>query len=51
MGKMNQKQLLDKVGHFKDRDIYRELGVTPAADLHTIKSAYRKKALACHPDK
>lgn len=39
---------MDKV---KDLDLYLLLGVDPDADDSTIKSAYRKKALKCHPDK
>lgn len=35
----------------KDLDLYLLLGVDPDADETTIKKAYRKKALTCHPDK
>ena len=35
----------------KDLDLYLLLGVDPDADESTIKKAYRKKALTCHPDK
>eukprot|EP00088_Acartia_fossae_P020911 TRINITY_DN2241_c0_g1_i2.p1 TRINITY_DN2241_c0_g1~~TRINITY_DN2241_c0_g1_i2.p1 ORF type:complete len:297 (-),score=88.69 TRINITY_DN2241_c0_g1_i2:197-1087(-) len=39
---------MDKV---KDKDLYELLGVEPDADEKTIRKAYRKKALTCHPDK
>ena len=39
---------MDKV---KNQDLYLLLGVEPEADENTIKKAYRKKALTCHPDK
>jgi molecular chaperone DnaJ len=29
---------------------YDLLGITPAADLEQVKSAYRRLAKACHPD-
>uniref|UniRef100_A0A023F797 Putative molecular chaperone dnaj superfamily n=1 Tax=Triatoma infestans TaxID=30076 RepID=A0A023F797_TRIIF len=32
-------------------DVYELLGIPPAAEERTIKKAYRKKALTCHPDK
>ena len=35
----------------KDVDWYELLGVATDADENTIKKAYRKKALSCHPDK
>jgi len=35
----------------KGLDLYELLGVEVAADAKTIKKAYRKKALTCHPDK
>jgi molecular chaperone DnaJ len=34
-----------------EQDYYELLGVTRGVDLHTIKSAYRKLAKECHPDK
>jgi len=34
-----------------DKDLYALLEVEPDADDKTIKKAYRKKALTCHPDK
>ena len=39
---------MDKV---KNMDLYLLLGIEPEADETTIKKAYRKKALTCHPDK
>jgi curved DNA-binding protein CbpA len=33
------------------KDYYRILGLQPAATLADIKSAYRKKAFALHPDR
>jgi len=35
----------------KGLDLYELLGVEVMADAKTIKKAYRKKALTCHPDK
>ena len=35
----------------KGLDLYELLGVEVVADAKTIKKAYRKKALTCHPDK
>ena len=35
----------------KDLDLYLLLEVDTDADVKTIKKAYRKKALSCHPDK
>jgi curved DNA-binding protein CbpA len=35
----------------KDLDLYELLEVEPDADEKTLKTAYRKKALTCHPDK
>lgn len=35
----------------KDIDVYQLLDIPPDADEKIIKKAYRKKALACHPDK
>jgi len=35
---------------FGPKDYYKILGVSPTADLNEIKSAYRKRAFACHPD-
>jgi len=35
----------------KDLDLYLLLEVDTDADVKTIKKAYRKKALTCHPDK
>ena len=35
----------------KGLDLYELLGVEVGADAKTIKKAYRKKALTCHPDK
>ena len=35
----------------KGLDLYQLLEVEVAADAKTIKKAYRKKALTCHPDK
>lgn len=35
----------------KKKDYYRTLGIKPDADLKTIKSAYRKLAKECHPDR
>ncbi len=35
----------------KKKDYYKVLGVSRDADLKTIKKAYRKKAIAAHPDK
>lgn len=34
-----------------DQDLYQLLGVETNADETAIKTAYRKKALSCHPDK
>ena len=34
-----------------EQDYYELLGVTRGADLHTIKSAYRRLAKECHPDR
>lgn len=34
-----------------DQDLYQLLGVEANADDTAIKTAYRKKALSCHPDK
>jgi len=33
------------------RDYYEILGVAKTADAKTMKSAFRKKAMACHPDR
>jgi len=33
------------------RDYYEILGVAKNADAKTMKSAFRKKAMACHPDR
>lgn len=33
------------------RDYYEVLGVSRDADAKTLKSAFRKKAMACHPDR
>ena len=33
------------------RDYYEVLGVEKGADAKTMKSAFRKKAMACHPDR
>ena len=41
-------KLMDKV---KNMDLYLLLEVEADADENTIKKAYRKKALKCHPDK
>ena len=35
----------------KGKDLYLLLEVEPGADEKTIKTAFRKKALTCHPDK
>jgi len=35
----------------KNEDLYKLLEVDPEADTKTIKKAYRKIALTCHPDK
>ena len=35
----------------KDLDLYKLLEVNFEADEATIRKAYRKKALKCHPDK
>ena len=35
----------------KNQDLYQLFGVANDADEATIKTAYRKKALVCHPDK
>ena len=35
----------------KNQDLYELFGVANDADEATIKKAYRKKALSCHPDK
>ena len=35
----------------KDHNFYQILGVDSNADDVTIKKAYRKKVLLCHPDK
>jgi hypothetical protein len=35
----------------KDLDLYQLLEVEQDADEKTLKTAYRKKALTCHPDK
>jgi DnaJ family protein C protein 17 len=35
----------------KDQNLYQLFGVANDADEATIKTAYRKKALVCHPDK
>ena len=35
----------------KGLDLYELLGVEVTSDAKTIKKAYRKKALTCHPDK
>jgi len=35
---------------FRDKDYYAILGVPPTASHQAIKSAFRKKALATHPD-
>ena len=32
------------------RDYYETLGVAKTADAKTMKSAFRKKAMECHPD-
>ncbi|KAF7996340.1 hypothetical protein HCN44_001972 [Aphidius gifuensis] len=39
------------MGDLMDLDLYDLIGVAPTASLDEIKSAYRKKALSCHPDK
>ena len=36
---------------FIEKDLYALLEIEPDADEKTIKKAYRKKALTCHPDK
>ncbi|XP_075144973.1 dnaJ homolog subfamily C member 17 [Haematobia irritans] len=36
---------------FEDTNLYDVLGVDPEASENEIRKAYRKKALACHPDK
>jgi len=33
------------------QDYYRTLGIETTADLETIKRAFRKKAMVCHPDR
>jgi len=33
------------------RDYYETLGVAKNADAKTLKSAFRKKAMECHPDR
>ena len=33
------------------RDYYEILGVDKGADEKTMKSAFRKKAMGCHPDR
>ena len=35
----------------KEKYLYLHLEVEPGADKNTIKTAFRKKALTCHPDK
>ncbi|CAI6354980.1 unnamed protein product [Macrosiphum euphorbiae] len=35
----------------KDLDLYRILGIKRSATKKEIKTAYRRKALQCHPDK
>ena len=37
--------------YFIEKDLYALLEIEPDADEKTIKKAYRKKALTCHPDK
>ncbi|XP_013099037.2 dnaJ homolog subfamily C member 17 [Stomoxys calcitrans] len=36
---------------YEDVNLYELLGIEPEAQEHDIRKAYRKKALACHPDK
>lgn len=56
-GRSNQDihQRLQKAQHIlkqsKKKDYYKVLGVSRDADLKTIKKAYRKVAIAAHPDK
>ena len=35
----------------ENMDLYQLLGIESDADDATIKTAYRKQALLCHPDK
>ncbi|XKL62021.1 hypothetical protein PGB90_001854 [Kerria lacca] len=39
---------MDEIKHL---NLYALLDVSPSADVKVIKTAYRKKALTCHPDK
>ena len=39
------------MNRLKDLDLYKLLEVTFDAEESTIRKAYRKKALQCHPDK
>ena len=41
-------KVLDRI---KEVDLYQLLNIEPDADQKTIKKAYRKRALDCHPDK
>ena len=48
MAQEPQGKFFDRV---KSLDLYALIEVEPEADVKTIKKAYRKKALTCHPDK